>query len=107
MTRMELTNLLMDPFFREKSGVFPRELAPDLRVSPGEWNTHAGLYLCLLLFRRLSQCPSAANLLQAQRDYYGAHTYERVDQPRGKFFHTNWTGSGGNHLGYYLQRVKG
>ncbi len=36
-----------------------------------------------------------ANLLQAQRDYFGAHTYERLDQPRGKFFHTNWTGRGG------------
>jgi len=36
-----------------------------------------------------------ANLIQAQRDYFGAHTYERVDQPRGKFFHTNWTGTGG------------
>ena len=37
-----------------------------------------------------------ANLLQAQRDYFGAHTYERVDRPRGQFFHTNWTGRGGN-----------
>jgi 6-phosphogluconate dehydrogenase len=37
-----------------------------------------------------------ANLLQAQRDYFGAHTYERVDSPRGKFFHTNWTGRGGD-----------
>lgn len=37
-----------------------------------------------------------ANLLQAQRDYFGAHTYERIDQPRGQFFHTNWTGKGGN-----------
>ncbi len=36
-----------------------------------------------------------ANLLQAQRDYFGAHTYERVDKPRGQFFHTNWTGRGG------------
>ncbi len=36
-----------------------------------------------------------ANLLQAQRDYFGAHTYERVDKPRGQFFHTNWTGTGG------------
>lgn len=36
-----------------------------------------------------------ANLLQAQRDYFGAHTYERIDSPRGKFFHTNWTGTGG------------
>ena len=36
-----------------------------------------------------------ANLLQAQRDYFGAHTYERIDRPRGQFFHTNWTGRGG------------
>jgi 6-phosphogluconate dehydrogenase len=37
-----------------------------------------------------------ANLIQAQRDYFGAHTYERIDRPRGQFFHTNWTGTGGN-----------
>ena len=37
-----------------------------------------------------------ANLLQAQRDYFGAHTYERTDKPRGEFFHTNWTGKGGD-----------
>ena len=37
-----------------------------------------------------------ANLLQAQRDYFGAHTYERVDKPRGEFFHTDWTGVGGD-----------
>ena len=36
-----------------------------------------------------------ANLLQAQRDYFGAHMYERIDKPRGQFFHTNWTGRGG------------
>ena len=37
-----------------------------------------------------------ANLLQAQRDYFGAHTYERTDRPRGEYFHTNWTGKGGD-----------
>jgi 6-phosphogluconate dehydrogenase len=37
-----------------------------------------------------------ANLTQAQRDYFGAHTYERIDQPRGQFSHTNWTGQGGD-----------
>ena len=37
-----------------------------------------------------------ANLLQAQRDYFGAHTYERIDRPRGEFYHTNWTGEGGD-----------
>ena len=42
---------------------------------------------------RLERLP--ANLIQAQRDYFGAHTYERVDRPRGEFYHTNWTGSGG------------
>ena len=36
-----------------------------------------------------------ANLIQAQRDYFGAHTYELIDKPRGQFFHTNWTGKGG------------
>ena len=36
-----------------------------------------------------------ANLIQAQRDYFGAHTYERLDRPRGERFHTNWTGRGG------------
>jgi 6-phosphogluconate dehydrogenase len=36
-----------------------------------------------------------ANLIQAQRDFFGAHTYERIDKPRGTFFHTNWTGHGG------------
>ena len=38
----------------------------------------------------------SANLIQAQRDYFGAHTYERIDHGRGEFFHTNWTGSGGD-----------
>ena len=38
----------------------------------------------------------SANMIQAQRDYFGAHTYERTDRPRGEFFHTNWTGSGGD-----------
>ncbi len=43
---------------------------------------------------RSAQLP--ANLLQAQRDFFGAHTYERIDKPRGQFFHSNWTGTGGN-----------
>ena len=38
----------------------------------------------------------SAHMLQAQRDYFGAHTYERVDKPRGEWFHTNWTGRGGD-----------
>ena len=37
----------------------------------------------------------SANMIQAQRDYFGAHTYERLDRPRGEWFHTDWTGRGG------------
>jgi fibronectin type 3 domain-containing protein len=47
------------------------------------------------VLRRYRSAVLPANLLQAQRDYFGAHTYERVDKPRGEFFHTNWTGRGG------------
>jgi 6-phosphogluconate dehydrogenase len=43
---------------------------------------------------RSEQVP--ANMIQAQRDYFGAHTYERLDKPTGEFFHTNWTGTGGD-----------
>ncbi len=50
----------------------------------------------LSYFDGLRTLNSAANLIQAQRDYFGAHTYERVDRDRGIFFHTNWTGEGGN-----------
>ena len=49
--------------------------------------------LCYFDGFRTARLP--ANLLQAQRDYFGAHTYERVDKSRGEFFHTNWTGRGG------------
>jgi len=48
-------------------------------------------YFYSLTTRRLP-----ANLLQAQRDYFGAHTFERIDHERGQFFHENWTGHGGN-----------
>ncbi len=55
-----------------------------------------GVHDCAELLRRLPLCERLpANLLQAQRDYFGAHQYERVDRPRGEFFHTNWTGRGG------------
>lgn len=50
----------------------------------------------IAFFDGLTTARLPANLLQAQRDYFGAHTYERVDKPRGQFFHTNWTGTGGN-----------
>ena len=52
-------------------------------------------FSALSYFDGLRNFTSAANLIQAQRDYFGAHTYERTDAERGKFFHTDWTGKGG------------
>jgi 6-phosphogluconate dehydrogenase len=91
-----LTNLLLDGYFKE---VIDR--------CQGSWRNVvsqavlAGVPVpafttALAFFDGYRSERLPANLLQAQRDYFGAHTYERVDQPRGKFSHTNWTGKGGN-----------
>ncbi len=91
----KLSNLLLDPYF---TGVIQR-CQPSWRRVVAHAVT-AGVpipaFTTALAFYdgyRSERLP--ANLLQAQRDYFGAHTYERIDQPRGKFFHTNWTGKGG------------
>lgn len=91
----DLTNLLLDPFFKEKMGAaqagWRRVAAAALtNAIPVPAITAA---LCYYDGYRSERLP--ANLLQAQRDYFGAHTYERIDRPRGEFFHTNWTGYGG------------
>ncbi len=90
-----LTNLLLDPFFKEK--VLKAESGWREVVSTAVKNgiPVPALSSALSYFDgyRCERLP--ANLLQAQRDYFGAHTYERVDRPRGEFFHTNWTGRGG------------
>jgi len=91
----ELPNLLMDPFFKEKveaaQAGWRRVCATALSNGiPVPALTSA---LCYFDGFRSERLP--ANLLQAQRDYFGAHMYERVDKPRGEFFHTNWTGRGG------------
>jgi len=91
----KLTNLLLDPFFKDAV----------VKAQPG-WRrvvTEAvrlgipvpALSAALAYFDGYRSERLPANLLQAQRDYFGAHTYERVDRPRGEFFHTNWTGRGG------------
>ena len=91
----ELSNLLLDPYFKETI----EKLVPAWRqvaaaaVSygiPAPAMTSALAYFDGYTTERLP-----ANLLQAQRDSFGAHTYERLDKPRGEFFHTNWTGHGG------------
>src|SRR5215471_5242245 len=90
-----LSNLLLDPFFREKIDAaqdgWRRVVAT--AATNGIWIPAHATALTYYDGFRNGRLP--ANLLQAQRDYFGAHMYERVDQPRGKFFHTNWTGRGG------------
>jgi 6-phosphogluconate dehydrogenase len=95
-TKPELTNLLLDSYFTE---VITRCQPAWRRVvaKAVEAGVPVPAFMTAIAFfdgYRSERLP--ANLLQAQRDYFGAHTYERVDQPRGKFFHTNWTGKGGN-----------
>ena len=91
----DLSNLLLDPFFKEavkKAQPAWRRVvstAVDMGIPMPAMSSALGFYDGY----RSERLP--ANLLQAQRDYFGAHTYERVDKPRGEFFHTNWTGRGG------------
>ena len=92
----ELTNLMLDDFFRDA-----------LAKAQGGWRRVCAAamlngvpvpaFASALSYYDGYRCERLpANLLQAQRDYFGAHTYERVDRPRGEFFHTNWTGEGGD-----------
>lgn len=92
----DLSNLLYDSFFKEsieKAQHAWRQVitkAVLIGVPVPCFSAALSFYDGL----RLERLPQ--NLLQAQRDYFGAHTYERVDKPRGEFFHTNWTGRGGS-----------
>ena len=91
-----LTNLLLDPYFTEKIA----SLLPGWRkvVAQGALcGMPTPAFSSALAYYDGYRCDRLpANLLQAQRDFFGAHTYERIDAPRGQFFHTNWTGHGGN-----------
>ena len=92
----KLASLLVDPFFiGEISRCIPawRKIVAEgaLMGTPLPCFSTA-----LSFFDGYRSASLPANLLQAQRDFFGAHTYERVDKPRGQFFHTNWTGTGGN-----------
>ena len=91
----KLENLLMDDFFSSALNKYQASWrkalihAIKLGVPTPAFSTALAFYDGY----RTARLP--ANLLQAQRDFFGAHTYERVDKPRGEFFHTNWTGRGG------------
>ena len=92
----ELENLLFDPYFAQ--AVADSLPAWRATVSTAVLSGVAlpAMTSALAYYDGLRTQNSGANMIQAQRDYFGAHTYERVDQPRGQFFHTNWTGKGGD-----------
>jgi 6-phosphogluconate dehydrogenase len=92
----DLVNLLLDKYFkatmRKAQSAWRRALVSAIKLGvPAPAFSSALAYYDGYRCERLP-----ANLLQAQRDYFGAHTYERTDKPRGQFFHTNWTGTGGS-----------
>jgi 6-phosphogluconate dehydrogenase len=91
----DLANLLLDDFFSSALNKYQASWRKaiihgiEIGVPTPAISTALGFYDGY----RTERLP--ANLLQAQRDFFGAHTYERVDKPRGQYFHTNWTGRGG------------
>jgi 6-phosphogluconate dehydrogenase len=91
----KLQNLLIDDFFSAAINNYNLSwrkalvLAINLGIPTPAFSTALAFYDGY----RAQRLP--ANLIQAQRDFFGAHTYERTDRPRGMFFHTNWTGHGG------------
>jgi 6-phosphogluconate dehydrogenase len=90
-----LTNLLLDKFFRGEIKKCQRSWRKVIATAAKK-GIPAPAFSTALNFYDSYRCQRLpANLLQAQRDYFGAHTYERVDRPPGQFFHTNWTGHGG------------
>ena len=91
-----LENLLLDPFFKDavQSAQESWRSVCSTALENGIPIPALSSALCYFDGFRCERLP--ANLLQAQRDYFGAHQYERIDRPRGEFFHTNWTGHGGD-----------
>jgi 6-phosphogluconate dehydrogenase len=91
----QLQNLLLAPYFanavEEAQAAWRRTVARAVELGIPV----PALSSALAFFDGYRRERLPANLTQAQRDYFGAHTYERVDRPRGEFFHTNWTGTGG------------
>jgi len=90
-----LTNLLLDPYFKQKMDDAQQGWRNVVGTAVANGISTPAFSSALAYFDGYRSERLPANLLQAQRDYFGAHTYERVDQPRGKYFHTNWTGKGG------------
>ena len=91
----KLANLLMDPFFTETVAVSQLALRRVLGEAIANGIPVPAMSSALAYYDGYRSANLPANLLQAQRDYFGAHQYERVDMPSGSYFHSNWTGRGG------------
>ena len=92
----KLANLMLDPFFRKALNGSHRSWRNAVAAAVKKGIPVPAFSTALAFYDGYRSERLPANLLQAQRDYFGAHTYERLDQPRGQFFHTNWTGRGGD-----------
>jgi len=94
--RPRLTNLLLDPFFKSEVRKSQTAWRNVVAVAAKKGIPCPAFSSALSFYDSIRAERLPANLLQAQRDYFGAHTYERIDKERGEFFHTNWTGRGGD-----------
>ena len=92
----ELENLLLDPYFTQTVLQAQEGWRRVVAAAVEQGIPVPAMSSALAYFDGYRSERLPANLLQAQRDYFGAHTYERIDKPRGEFFHTNWTGRGGD-----------
>ena len=92
----DLSNLLLDPYFKDSVDKCQKGWRNVVATSALQGIPTPTISTSLSYFDGYRSARLPANLLQAQRDYFGAHTYERLDKPRGEFFHTNWTGRGGD-----------
>ena len=94
--KKRLPNLLLDPHFKREIRKCQRGWRNVVATAAKKGIPAPAFSTALNFFDAFRSERLPANLLQAQRDYFGAHTYERIDHERGEFFHTNWTGRGGN-----------
>jgi 6-phosphogluconate dehydrogenase len=92
----ELENLLLDPYFKNEVINAQAGWRNVVATAARQGIPVPAFSTALSYFDGYRSERLPANLLQAQRDYFGAHTYERIDKPRGQFYHTNWTGRGGD-----------
>lgn len=99
----DISNLLLDPFFKKTISRSQQSLRNVLVQAVKNGIPAPALSSALAYYDGYRSKNLPANLLQAQRDFFGAHQYERTDKPRGEYFHTNWTGRGGETISTVYQ----